>query len=326
MELQGFKYYLIQEGKKPGTVQFHCNNFSRLLKECPSLSLTEVMSFILLLKEKNLSSCYVNKFIATLRIYGQYKQTTLYNELRFYKVQKTVKATMSEREIEDFLALPCVYITRPHGKSKKLITYQHDVKGYARWTLFFKILAYSGMRCGEVAQLTVEAVDFGRKVFVLYDTKTNTPRYVPIAPSLLHDLTEHLKSLEGKYLFPAKGGGFITQESWGVEFRKRIKRLGITRTNLTPYSLRHSFITRMLDEDINLFKVQKIVGHKRIQTTADYMHLTTKDITKTIAKDPLSRQSLTYEERFKQFREGVRELLQSFALTVEEEKEMLKAV
>ena len=34
----------------------------------------------------------------------------------------------------------------------------------------------------------------------------------------------------------------------------------------------------MLEEDVNLFKVQKIVGHRKIETTAHYTHLTTKDI------------------------------------------------
>jgi len=227
---------------------------------------------------------------------------------------------MSDAEIEAFLSLP----PPTNGERVK--------NNYAVWTLFFKILAYSGMRPGEVAHLAIDRVDFGRQVFVLEDTKTNTPRYVPIAPALLSDLTDHIKTLTGDKLFPSTRGGKFRQNGvvndvdWGYNFHSRIKRLGIKRKNLRPYSLRPSFITRMLDEDVNIFKVQKIVGHRQISTTAHYTHLTTKDITRAINKDPLSRASLPYYERLKLFREGTRKLLEDLAQSPEEEKEMLNSL
>jgi hypothetical protein len=52
----------------------------------------------------------------------------------------------------------------------------------------------------------------------------------------------------------------------------------------------------MLGEDVNIFKVQKIVGHRQISTTAGYTHLTTKDIINAIKKDPLARGGLPPED------------------------------
>lgn len=325
-ELTAFKLFLIQERlpnrrqRSPKTVALHLQLLSRVRDAVPDLSPPGIMQHLLSLHEQGRKGSYLNDYIDTLHVYGRFKQTPLYETLRYFPEEEFVKATMSKEEIEQFLALPA------KRKGVKQLE-QHN-----RWTLFFKILAYSGMRCGEVAHLTVDAVDFGRQVYILTETKTHTSRYVPIAQHLIPELQAYIKTLTGTYLFPSRNGGtgrqggVFSDVQWGYHFHDRIKQLGIKRKNLSPYSLRHSFITRMLDEDVSLPKVQKIVGHRRIDTTMHYTHLTTKDITKAIEKDPLSRQELPFEHRFKLFRESVRNLLTSYAKTVHEEKQMLMAL
>ena len=103
-----------------------------------------------------------------------------------------------------------------------------------------------------------------------------------------------------------------------------MKRCNIKRPKLSTHSLRHSFITRLLETDgVNLFTLQLSVGHKDASTTQQYYHASTKSMTKMIAKDPLGRQNLPYEERFMMFREEVRKLVSQFSYSLEEEKKML---
>lgn len=145
--------------------------------------------------------------------------------------------------------------------------------------------------------LRTENLDFGRGVFVLEDTKTNDTRLVPIPPNLKDKLNHYLAEQHlgpKEYLFASTRGGnkdgntpVFDNVDWHYNFHARLRRLGIRRPHLTPYSLRHSFITRLLEEDVNLFKVQKIVGHRRLSTTAQYTHMTTKDLIRAINKDPL---------------------------------------
>ena len=244
---------------------------------------------------------YLNKFIVYTKVYTRYlKEKSLpcdikCLELRELKEEAVNKATLSDEEIEAFLTLPNEAWQR-HGKTKKLMKRKQG-PGYEVWTLWFSIMAYSGMRPTEISHLTVNDVDFGRNVFVIRETKTHDTRLVPIAEPLLEPLKEHLKTCEN-YLFPSRRGGnnggfgaVFDSVDWGYNFHTRIKRLGIKRTNLTVYSLRHSFITRLLSEDINIYKVQKIVGHRQLSTTLSYTHLTTKDIQKAILKDPLFTRS-----------------------------------
>lgn len=288
MDIDGFKLYLIRKGNKKSGIDFYISNLKRL-SQLSDLHPQTVDKFLLDELEKGRAPSYLNDYVCSLRAYGKYKGID-YSTLKFFKERPTEKATLSIEEIQSFLCLPPP-ICRKKMPDGKYYEYNFKVNVYNKWTLFFKILCFSGMRCGEVASLGISQIDFGRGVFVLKDTKTNDIRYVPIAPVIIEELKTYISSLEGELLFAQKNGKPLSDTEWGRRFHGRLNRLGIKRPNLTPYSLRHSFITRMLEEDVNIFKIQKIVGHRRLETTAHYTHLTTKDIQKTIRLDPLTRKS-----------------------------------
>lgn len=130
-------------------------------------------------------------------------------------------------------------------------------------------MAFSGMRPGEVAALRVGDIDFGRQVFVIRDSKTNTPGIAPIAPNIIDLVKKHVEGLTGEYLFPSPEGGkswkgkdmdggepILNSNAWHDHFHKRLKILGIKRTNLTVYSFRHSYATRLLESNVSLFHVK----------------------------------------------------------------------
>lgn len=306
-KLDQFRLSLLRDGKATSTIEKDIAILKRLM-QLEVLAGDKIDGFLLSEFQKGKSPSYLNNFIIAARNWGKFTGTNDFSRIKFFKVKEQNKATLSDLEIEAFLALPKPKQAKPDR--------------YAMWNLFFKIMAYSGMRAGEVAILSVASLDFGRGVFVLDRTKT-TARLVPIAPALTDALILYTQKLSGELLFTIDGE-VVDKNKWNEHFQMRIRRLGIKRPHLSTHSLRHSFITRMLSEDVNMFKVQRIVGHKNIETTNHYTHLITKDLQIAIGKDPLSRQSLTYQERFKQFREGVRALLESFALTPEEERNMIK--
>jgi integrase len=329
-----FRLFLLQEqrGKKrirsQATTKVHLELLKRLQRYVPSLDPVRITEHLLCLSDAGRKGNYLNSYIDTLKVYGRFKQTDIYNSLKYFPEDPFEKATMSDEEIEKFLSLPPPVVTRRDARTGKQISYSIGSKRWIVKTLFWKCLAYSGCRPGEIAGLTISDVRFGEQVYMV--TGKTGKRFVPIAKHLVPELQEYIKTLDGEFLFPSanngvyRQGAVINDVDWGYDFHQRIKRLGIKRKNLTPYSLRHSFITRLLNEDINLYKVQNLVGHKQgSPITSEYYHLTTKALIKTLSQDPLSLKHLSYNERFLYFRDIVRKALSELSQDVTEEQKLL---
>lgn len=288
LAIDKFRLFLIEEKNyRQRTIEFYCQNIGRVLRHLnkDSCKPSDIQQLKLDMKKKGYSPSYINDHIISSRLWGQCFKKKGFDSIKLLPEQEPQKATMSDSEIEAFLNLP------PTRKGEK------EAENYSRWTIFFSIMAYTGMRPGEVAKLEVDDVDFGRQIFRVRpeNDKTKNGRNVPIAPNLTDGLESFIQKLpkDEQHLFKSRRGGrkygeeVVDNVDWHYNFHSRIKRLGIKRRHLTPYSLRHSFITSMLEEDVNVMKVQKIVGHRKLETTAHYTHLTTKDIISAITKHPL---------------------------------------
>lgn len=304
-----YNYLLLVRGVRESSATFYIQKVEVLLRITPELSAPLLNDTLANLKSQGAKGSYLNQLLVVARVYGDYlKHKGQRVDQGIYSIKKLkeeaiVRATMSDSEIERFLTLP-----PPRGGAKVL-------KGYTRWNLFFSIMAFTGMRPKEVATLTIDTVDIGRGVFIVTEamSKTHSQRYVPIPPNISNELEKYLKTCD-KWLFPAMSGRthsfqepVVDSVDWGYNFHSRCKRLGIARKGLCPYSLRHSFCTRLLETDgVNLFHVQKIMGHKRLETTQIYNHLTTVDIQRAITKHPLIRKATDPMQILDAFKEIIR--------------------
>ncbi|OGY24249.1 MAG: hypothetical protein A2Y57_04150 [Candidatus Woykebacteria bacterium RBG_13_40_7b] len=277
-----YNYLVTKRQVKPSTAYRHRNTLRLIFKNCAAFTEENLVTYITNLRTEGKKATYLNSIVNTIRVYTQFLEDTsrqFDKHLRYFcflKEEEVIKSVFSDDEIESFLELPPPEIHR-NGRS-----WPNNPVLYNRWTVFFSVCAYTGMRPGEVAGLSTDDLDWGRNCFVLNQTKTGMPRLVPIPPNIHVLLKEYLTQVENSVLFPG-----ADNVDWHYNFHTRLKRLGIKRPGLTPYSFRHSLITRLLEEDVNIFKVQKIVGHRQLNTTAAYTHLTTKDIQEAIIKHPL---------------------------------------
>lgn len=137
-----------------------------------------------------------------------------------------------------------------------------------------RIAFYSGMRLGEILSARVEG---GR--WHLDDTKNGEPRIVPIHPRVW--TAAHNTSRK-----PAK----ITVQSY---FKEAARALG--HKDLHFHDLRHSAASEMINNDIDLYTVGAVLGHRDQRSTARYSHLATRSLDLAIKK--IGQKSPTTERK-----------------------------
>lgn len=158
-------------------------------------------------------------------------------------------------------------------------------------TLVFTLYAtaaYTGMREGELAALVWGDIDFERRLITVQrsfegPTKAEDVRYVPILDPLLPILREWRLRNPGPTVFPNRDGRM--QQPSARIFQEVLHRVldraglvpvvrdGKTKPYITFHGLRHSFASHWVMRGGDLFKLQKILGHKSIQMTQRYSHL-----------------------------------------------------
>jgi len=164
------------------------------------------------------------------------------------------------------------------------------------------------MRPCEVCNLKIKDINWGTDCYEVRDDKTGHDRFVPIAIPIQKELAEFTKGkMASEYVFTIKNKKIETDDI-SNNFRQRIRKLGIQR-NVTLYSCRHSLITRLCDEDVNLYKIQAIAGHRDITTTAIYTHLTHKSIEKAMQQDPIARETMPIADVLAKIENEVRTML-----------------
>ena len=147
----------------------------------------------------------------------------------------------------------------------------------------------TGMRQGELAALQWSDVDFEKRLIIVQrsftgPTKGGDVRYVPLLDGLLPILRAwKLKCGGGWLVFPNEGGN-MHQNSARL-FQERLHRIldsaGFPRPPagaravhyITFHCFRHTFASQWVMKGGDLFKLQKILGHKSIQMTMRYAHL-----------------------------------------------------
>jgi len=165
--------------------------------------------------------------------------------------------------------------------------------------LFVELLLYTGLRRGEALGLMWSDIDFQKAelhvcrsiVFtkekqageINPDLKTsNARRDVPIVPQLLEDLRAAKAESKSLYVFPKANGSFMSLSSfeslWGIVQRRTVQnKSGRVPHSLDftvhPHQLRHTCITRWLENGMDLKEAQYLAGHSSADITMNvYAH------------------------------------------------------
>jgi site-specific recombinase XerD len=149
--------------------------------------------------------------------------------------------------------------------------------------VFLRTAYTCGLRVGDTRHLRPEDVDSDRMMLRVCTTKGLHEREVPIPVSTLEALrtywTEHRNP---RWLFPSRASlkqigeadRPISERSVQRGLQQVAASLGWKQSGLCVHTLRHSYATAMLEAGVNLKVLQTYLGHKNIEATEIYLHMT----------------------------------------------------
>jgi integrase len=134
------------------------------------------------------------------------------------------------------------------------------------------VLALStGMRQGEILNLSWKDIDLQRRQLVLHETKNNERRVVPVVGHALEVIKEHgkVRNLESDYVFPkgAQSGQTSIRKAW----EKAVKDAELE--DFKFHDLRHTAASYLAMNGATLAEIAEVLGHKTLQMVKRYTHL-----------------------------------------------------
>lgn len=142
------------------------------------------------------------------------------------------------------------------------------------------LLYSSGMRLSEIASLRITDIDSKQMRIKIVQGKGAKDRYTILSQQVLQELRAYYIIYRPVlYLFNGyKPGSRFSARSIQHLVHKALLHLGLDSKNYSVHTIRHSFATHLVDNGTDLHTVKELLGHSSLQTTLQYLHLTSTRI------------------------------------------------
>lgn len=156
-------------------------------------------------------------------------------------------------------------------------TTNYNKRTVTRDIAVLELLFATGARVSEICSLKPSAVNFVDHTIKIYG-KGSKERIIQIENSNVQKALNNYHSMFKQeisscgYFFVNKLHNRLTEQSVRAMINKYTK-LSNSNMHITPHMFRHSFATLLLEEDVDIRYIQKLLGHSSITTTQIYTHV-----------------------------------------------------
>lgn len=282
------KYCLEQKKLSTHTLKAYRIDLTQYIafKEGISLSKDDLTDYI-----KHLHQTYqpktIKRKIATLKAFTHY---LYYNDIiefnPFDKIDTSFKEPLRlPRTIPEHIIRQL--LTTSYKNIKNAMSEYHRLTAI-RNTAIIELLFATGARISEICSLKTENIDLTAKTVLIFG-KGSKERIIQIENddviAILHRyvraFSEHIRS-DG-YFFLNNRYNCLSEQSVRTIITNLEKQIN-SPIHITPHMFRHSVATLLLEEDVDIRYIQRILGHSSINTTQIYTHVTSskqKEILRT---------------------------------------------
>ena len=165
-------------------------------------------------------------------------------------------------------------LKEPRGRVRwlsddELTRLRKALKAKPKVALLVEAALHTGARAGELLALKWQDMDLERGTARIVDSKNGESRLIPIRGALL----EALKAKD------RKGDDRVFRLNYAKPFKAACAEAGIE--DFVFHDLRHHAASVLVQSGVDLFRVQKLLGHKSPAMTARYSHLRPEDTINT---------------------------------------------
>jgi integrase/recombinase XerD len=148
--------------------------------------------------------------------------------------------------------------------------------------VIFSTMYGTGVRVSEAVHLRVADIDSPRMMIRIQQSKGNKDRYVQLSPKLLELLRTYWRKVRPhQWLFPGQDPDQpLSREAVAQAVAHAGRRAGLTKAT-SPHSLRHAYAVHLLEAGTDLRRIQILLGHRSLATTARYLCLATTTVCAT---------------------------------------------
>lgn len=148
--------------------------------------------------------------------------------------------------------------------------------------VIFSTMYGTGMRVSEAVHLRGTDIDSQRMMIRIELSKGHKGRDVQLSPKLLELLRCYWRQVRpGEWMFPGQiPDQPLGREAVGDAVAQASRRAGLKK-HISPHSLRHAYAVHLLEAGTDVRRIQLLLGHRSLSTTARYLRLATTAVCAT---------------------------------------------
>ena len=285
--LEEFKAYKIDvEGKAEDSIDLYIKNIKKFcedmnIKDYETLISTKaqtIKDWLSILAEKENSAVTRNNKLSAIKqifcFLEDEKDVVVdrkINKIKYAKTKQKETKYLDEKQMEELLAITT------NQRTKSAIA----------------ILNNTGVRFSELIQITCTDIERGFAIIVGKGNKERTVFFthqtIAICRNFINGKRRHIVekyNLDTDLLFLSDYGNVMKAPNFINSLKYYAERMGIYWSNeMSPHKLRHSCITKALNDGVPIQVVRDMVGHTNMQTTNRYSHSKDDEIRKAMLRE-----------------------------------------
>jgi integrase/recombinase XerD len=242
--------------------------FEPVLVDHSSIAKSDILQRIEELRAQGLSAVSINTYLRSVNAFCHwlFSEGHAQSHLKFprLKEEQHILATLTQEQ------------------AARLVNYRATCMSEMRTQMLACLILDTGLRINEALSLKrATDIDLDQAVIVVRNGKGGKSRAVPISHQLrrlLFKFTERHQPEYGDLLFFADAGEPVGQRNALRDFKLICRKLSITGVRCSFHTLRHSFALAYVKHGGDVFRLQRILGHAKLDMSRRYVNLNLTDL------------------------------------------------